>query len=222
MVADTPSFEDAHEAISRRGRRGRHRDRLRQADQQGRVDRAERAIGGPGAEEHRRRGRHPAQLAARVSSGCQPGAATRATHRCGSGPGITSGLNAVTAFGCPDVAKGEFFSPTPGLDMIDQLDPDFNTAYAEVRRGSAGRRHRAAAVGAEQGDRPDARGHRTGARPGGVHEHAGDRRRASTTASTRPIVFTPDDHFGGTGAHLLDADCDEKQFTTAEQFVEAG
>ena len=37
-----------------------------------------------------------------------------------------------------------------------------------------------------------------------------------------PVAFTPDDHFGGTGAHLLDADCDPKQFTTAEQFVEAG
>ena len=43
---------------------------------------------------------------------------------------------------------------------------------------------------------------------------------ASTTAST-PGRFTADDHFGGTGAHLLEADCDLKQFTTAEQFVEA-
>ena len=40
----------------------------------------------------------------------------------------------------------------------------------------------------------------------------------------QPVNFTVDDHFGGTGAHLLDADCtlEPKQFTTAEQFVPAG
>ena len=39
-----------------------------------------------------------------------------------------------------------------------------------------------------------------------------------------PVQFTVDDHFGGTAAHLLDADCtlEPKQFTTAEQFVAAG
>ena len=37
-----------------------------------------------------------------------------------------------------------------------------------------------------------------------------------------PMQFTADDHFGGTGAHLLDADCSPKQFTTAELFVPAG
>ena len=38
------------------------------------------------------------------------------------------------------------------------------------------------------------------------------------------VTFTVDDHFGGTGAHLLDADCtlEPMQFTTAEQFVPAG
>ena len=35
-----------------------------------------------------------------------------------------------------------------------------------------------------------------------------------------PVQFTAEDHFGGTGAHLLDADCDLKQYTTAKQFVE--
>jgi hypothetical protein len=39
-----------------------------------------------------------------------------------------------------------------------------------------------------------------------------------------PVQFTTDDHFGGTGAHVLDADCtsDPKQFKTVEQFVSAG
>ena len=37
-----------------------------------------------------------------------------------------------------------------------------------------------------------------------------------------PVVLTPDDHFGGTGAHLLDADCAAKMYTTTAQFVEGG
>ena len=51
------------------------------------------------------------------------------------GPGVTSGLNAVTTFGCPAVATGSFFSPTPGLDVIDELDPDFNPAYVQYGGG---------------------------------------------------------------------------------------
>ena len=35
------------------------------------------------------------------------------------------------------------------------------------------------------------------------------------------MQFTSDDHFGGTGAHLLQANCDVKQFVTAAEFVEA-
>ena len=53
------------------------------------------------------------------------------------GPGVTSGLNAVTTFGCPAVETGEFFSPTPGLDVIDSLDPDFNPAYVQFGGGAA-------------------------------------------------------------------------------------
>jgi hypothetical protein len=35
-----------------------------------------------------------------------------------------------------------------------------------------------------------------------------------------PVSYTPDRHFGGSGAHLLKANCDIKQYETAEQFVE--
>ena len=36
------------------------------------------------------------------------------------------------------------------------------------------------------------------------------------------MEFTVEDHFGGTGAHLLQADCDLKQYVTAAEFVPAG
>ena len=34
-----------------------------------------------------------------------------------------------------------------------------------------------------------------------------------------PVTYTTENHFGGTGMHLLDADCTQKVYTTAEQFV---
>ena len=139
------------------------------------------------------------------------------------GPGVTSGLNAVTTFGCPAVETGVFFSPTPGLDVIDQLDPDFNPAYVQFGGGAAGRRHRPPAVVAEQGARADARGHRSRARPGGVHEHARDRAgvrqrdlRAGAVHGRRPLRR----HRRPPARRRLHAE--PKQFTTAEQFVPAG
>jgi branched-chain amino acid transport system substrate-binding protein len=139
------------------------------------------------------------------------------------GPGVTSGLNAVTTFGCPAVDTGEFFSPTPGLDVIDQLDPDFNPAYVQFGGGAT-----ADDIGLQLWSLNKALGLMlvaTGPELG--------RAAFMNTLVTAPgfdngiyarVEFTVDDHFGGTGAHLLDADCtlEPKQFTTAEQFVSAG
>jgi len=137
------------------------------------------------------------------------------------GPGVTSGLNAVTNFGCPGVDTGVFFNPTPQLDVIDELDPDFTAAYGSFGGGTAAddiglglwslNKLLAAmfvATGPELG-------------------RAALMNTLVTTASFdngiySPVAFTEDDHFGGTGAHLLDADCATKVYTTAEQFVEVG
>lgn len=70
---------------------------------------------------------HYVQLTARLPSNYRP---------WWVGVGITKGLNAVLETGCQTsqnaIEKGLFFSPTPGLDVIDQLDPDFKKAYREV------------------------------------------------------------------------------------------
>ena len=50
------------------------------------------------------------------------------------GPGITNGLNIVAEAGCPAIGPAKFFSPFPQLDVIDQLDPDYQKSYAEVQR----------------------------------------------------------------------------------------
>jgi branched-chain amino acid transport system substrate-binding protein len=138
------------------------------------------------------------------------------------GPGVTSGLNAVTSFGCPAVETGVFLSPTPNLDVIDELDPDFTVAYEQFADEPADdiglqlwSLNKALALMLEA----------TGSELG----RAAFMNTLVTTAGFdngiyAPVEFTADDHFGGTGAHVLDADCaaEPKQFTTAEQFVSVG
>jgi len=139
------------------------------------------------------------------------------------GPGVTSGLNAVTTFGCPAVETGMFFSPTPGLDVIDGLDPDFNPAYVQFGGGAA-----ADDIGLQLWSLNKALGLMLTA----TGPELGRASFMNTLVTApgfdngiyAPVEFTVDDHFGGTGAHLLDADCtlEPKQFATAEQFVPAG
>ena len=137
------------------------------------------------------------------------------------GPGITSGLNAVTNFGCPAVDTGVFFSPTPGLDVIDQLDPDFNPAYAQFAGGEP-----ADDIGMQLWSLNKAIALMLEA----TGPELGRAAFMNTLVTTpefdngiyAPIMYTVDDHFGGTGAYLLDADCAAKQYTTASDgFISA-
>lgn len=134
------------------------------------------------------------------------------------GPGVTSGLNAVTNFGCPGVQNGRFFSPTPGLDVIDSLDPDFNPAYASHGEGNP-----ADDIGLQLWSLNKAIAmmfEATGAELGrAAFMNTLESSPGFDNGIYAPIIFTPEDHFGGTGAHLLQADCDAKLYTTAEQFV---
>jgi hypothetical protein len=140
------------------------------------------------------------------------------------GPGVTSGLNAVTRFGCPAVETGVFLSPTPNLDVIDSLDPDFTTAYAQFAPADAS----ADDIGLQLWSLNKAIGLMLEA----AGEDLGRAAFMNTLVASEgfdngiysPVEFTVDDHFGGTGAHVLDADCttDPGQFKTAEQFVSVG
>ena len=107
------------------------------------------------------------------------------------GPGITSGLNAVTNFGCPGSRERPLLLAHAGPRRDRLARPGLQAGVRRARRGRGRRRHRAAAVVAQQGDRADARDDRSGARPGGVHEHARDVRPSSTTASTRRSSSRP-------------------------------
>jgi ABC-type branched-subunit amino acid transport system substrate-binding protein len=136
------------------------------------------------------------------------------------GPGITNGLNAVTRFGCPAVGNGQFFSPFPELDVIDELDPDFTPAYQQFGGGEPddigialwGLNKNLALMFEATGDDLGRAALMNAIEEGDTFE----------TNVYPPVSFEPDQHFGGSGAHLLEADCSIRQYTTKQQFVELG
>jgi len=135
------------------------------------------------------------------------------------GPGITSGLNAVMEFGCPGASNGQFFSPFPQLDVIDELDPDFREAYEQFGGGEEADDIGLALWGLNKtihqmltatGDELGRAAFMNAIEEGGPFE----------SGVYPPVTYTPEDHLGGTGAHLLVADCEGRQYTTEAQFVE--
>jgi ABC-type branched-subunit amino acid transport system substrate-binding protein len=124
------------------------------------------------------------------------------------GVGITKGLNAVLGSGCPEVDGGIFFSPFPALETAKDLDPEFLQAaerfgapaddIAWAIWGSAKGMHsmleRYGEIYGDDLTREDFRAmlESTGPFESGVFN---------------PIDYTPDNHFGGQGVHVLQADC---------------
>ena len=137
------------------------------------------------------------------------------------GPGVTSGLNAVTNFGCPAVETGEFLSPTPNLDVINQLDPNFETAYAQFAGGAP-----ADDIGLQLWSLNKALALMLEATGPDLGRAAFMNTLVTAPGFDNgiysPVQFTVDDHFGGTGADLLDANCTTKTFDTAQQFLSVG
>lgn len=146
--------------------------------------------------------------------GLAPAAANQSYSPVWIGPGITSGLNTVAAIGCPNVATGEFFSPTPALASAAEVDPDFGAAYAQYAAGKT-----ADDVGFQLWSLNKAIAQMLEA-TGQTLGRAAFMNALVTTPEFdngiyTPVRFTTDDHFGGTGAFLLKTDCDAKQYVTA-------
>ncbi len=219
VVADTPSFQDAFEAF---------KTAAEEADfgivYENRINKnASPTEAATVAQELKRSGAEAVILLASpvvYVLGLAPGAANQSYDPRWIGPGITSGLNAVTEFGCPAVSNGEFFSPAPALDIIDDLDPDFTAAYPEYAEGAE-----ADDIGLQLWALNKVIAQMLEA----TGEELGRAAFMNTLVGTAgfdngiypPVEFTAEDHFGGTGAHLLEANCDEKVYVTAEAFVPA-
>lgn len=127
------------------------------------------------------------------------------------GPGLTNGLNIVATAGCPTIDGALFYSPFPGLDKIDQLDPTFRPAYRQ--KNNAEPDDLAIAVwGLEKlvGQMLEATG-----------KNLSREAFMGTIAKTKTFntnVYPSTNfssRFGGTAMHLLEADCGSQQYRTA-------
>ncbi len=133
------------------------------------------------------------------------------------GPGITNGLNIVAEAGCPAIGPAKFFSPFPQLDVIDQLDPDYQKSYAKYNGG--------------KGDDIGLAEWGLSKVVGAMLQAAGkDLSRQSFLAALEsgrefatnvyPIVsYNGAVRFGAKSAHLLEADCNSRKFKTIAQFT---
>jgi branched-chain amino acid transport system substrate-binding protein len=133
------------------------------------------------------------------------------------GPGITNGLNIVAEAGCPAIGPAKFFSPFPQLDVIDQLDPDYQKSYQKYNGG---------------------KGDDIGLAEWGLSKVIGAMLQAAGKDLSRqsflgglesgkdfatnvyPIVsYSGTVRFGAKSAHLLEADCNSRTFKTIAQFT---
>ena len=173
VVADTPSFDDAeaaHRGGRRRGRAGASRSTTR-------INKdASPAESATVAQQLKDSG---AEAVILLSSpvvfvlGLAPAAANQSYAPVWIGPGITSGLNAVTAIGCPNVGDGRVLLADAGARRHRRARPRLQRRRTPQYAGGAA----ADDIGLQlwslnKALAPDARGDRAGARPGRVHEHA--------------------------------------------------
>ncbi|HEX2027432.1 MAG TPA: ABC transporter substrate-binding protein [Nitriliruptorales bacterium] len=136
------------------------------------------------------------------------------------GVGITMGLNAVLANGCPQVHGGVFFSPFPGLDWARQHEPAFFQAAGTFGTpdddlslamwGLAKQLHvmfeRYRGVHGNELTREDFRA-------------VVEQQRGLETGLFPTLNYSPQDHFGASTVHVLQANCDAGEHTTLATFV---
>jgi branched-chain amino acid transport system substrate-binding protein len=136
------------------------------------------------------------------------------------GPGITSGLQTVATVGCAansSVDKAIFLSPFPQLDVIDQMDPNYQRAY-RAQTGSAGDDIGIALWGLNKTLHSmfDAAG------PDMSRQSLVQLLESGQTFESGvypPVRFSAQQHFGGSQVHALQADCSSRTYKTIATFA---
>ncbi|MFA9445578.1 ABC transporter substrate-binding protein [Egicoccus sp. AB-alg6-2] len=135
------------------------------------------------------------------------------------GVGVSKGLNDVLRSGCPHVGKGTFLSPFPALETAGKFDPEFQQAASKFGVAAddiawaiwgASKLQHAAFKRYEQTfgndlTREDFRA---------LVESAGK----LSTGVYPDVNYRPDNHFGGTGVHVLRADCGSRTYKDGGTF----
>ena len=128
-----------------------------------------------------------------------------------AGVGITLGLNDAANVACGSIPNGaSFFSPFPGIDKIDAIDPAYQKAYQQYY-GKSGGDIGIALWGAEKllaamlaAPGKDVSRQAFVAAVNGKSFHTG----------VYPDVNYSKSRFGGTAVHVLKADCSKRQYIT--------
>jgi ABC-type branched-subunit amino acid transport system substrate-binding protein len=141
-----------------------------------------------------------------------------------AGVGITMGLNKIISTGCnsaPSMDGARFFSPYPELDVIDQLDPEFRQAaeaygiaVTDIGLTLWGINKTIAQLLKvyEKTYGPDANLTREAFRA--LMENT----QGVKTNIFPTLDYSPQDHFGASEVHVLEADCSQGQYVTLETF----
>ncbi len=135
------------------------------------------------------------------------------------GVGVSMGLNAVLGSGCPEVDKGIFFSPFPGLDWARQNVPEFFDASKKF--GTVPDDLALALWGINtQLDLLFQRYEKTFGT-----DLTREDFRALVEGSGRlesgifpAVQYSPQNHFGGQSVHVLQADCASGEYKTLATF----
>lgn len=137
------------------------------------------------------------------------------------GVGVSKGLNAVLGSGCPDVDGGIFFSPYPGLDWARENIPEYFAAGQQlgVPTDDLGLAlWSLARVQHEMFKRYEATyGSTDLTREDFVRML--ERQQAVDSGVFPQLTFTPEDHFGASQVHVLQADCGTGEHRTLATFA---
>lgn len=136
------------------------------------------------------------------------------------GVGVTKGINKVLNTGCNtsgnSIEKSRFFSPFPGVDKIDELDADYNKAYQE-KHGTTGDDLGIALWGLNKG--LFQMFSKLGNNITRESFIATVGQSAFKTNVFPEVAYTPSNHFGAKGMHLLKGNCATKRYTTEALFA---
>ncbi len=137
------------------------------------------------------------------------------------GVGISKGLNAVLNSGCEHVNGGQFLSPFPGLDYARKNIPEFFTASQKHGRPADDIALALWGINKSAHQMFKAYGNTFGNDLTREDFRALAETLTIKTGVFADVKYSPNNHFGGTGAHMLQADCAAKEHKTLASFASA-
>ena len=134
-----------------------------------------------------------------------------------SGVGLTMGLNTVASTGCRAnraIDGATFFSPFPGVDKAESLDPEF----AEAVKGKSWDDIYVALWASTKAIAKITEKAGEGLNPATFVQAAESTKNLAT--GLNPVLsYSPEEHFGASQVHILKADCDKGQYVTMATFA---